>query len=238
MQKKLLLSLLLVFTNMIYAQIRPLHIEKVADNLYTYTTYQEFQGTLYSCNALYLLTDQGVVLFDTPWDKTLNQPLLDSIQEKHQKSVIKVFATHWHNDRAGGFDFFNSLGIDTYSSARTNSILRREKLATARYEFGDEVSFSVGGETFELWFPGEGHTTDNLVVWFAKQKVLNGGCLVKSSTAKDLGFTADGDIAAWPETIKRLQQRYKKVEITIPGHDDWRQPGHIQHTLTLLKAAK
>jgi hypothetical protein len=37
---------------------------------------------------MYLVTNQGVVLFDTPWDSTQFQQLLDSIKIKHGKDVV------------------------------------------------------------------------------------------------------------------------------------------------------
>ncbi len=238
MLKKFPLVVLSIFTFGIQAQNKPLQIEKITKNLYTYTTYQTFNGTLYSSNALYLVTEEGVVLFDTPWDKQLNQPLLDSIQQKHQLAVVKVFATHWHEDRAGGFDFFNRLGIDTYASQKTNQKLAAEGLATATHTFKDEAVFTVGKDVFELLFVGEGHTFDNIVVWFPKQSVLDGGCLVKSSAATDLGYIGEANLEAWPTSIINIQKRFKSAKFIIPGHDNWQGQGHLEHTLKLLKQQK
>lgn len=237
LQKSLLLVLLLLTCNL-KAQNRPLQIEKITENLYTYTTYQTFNGTLYSCNALYLVTQDGVVLFDTPWDKQLNQPLLDSIQQKHQLAVVKVFATHWHEDRAGGFEFFNRLGIDTYASQKTNQKLADEGLATAMHTFEDEATFTVGKDVFELLFVGEGHTFDNIVVWFPQQSVLDGGCLVKSIAATDLGYIREANLQAWPVSIINIQKRFENAKFIIPGHDNWKGQGHLEHTLKLLKEHK
>src|SRR5690606_92277 len=64
-------------------QDKPLVIEQINPKLYLFTTYHEYEGTKVSANALYLLTKEGALLFDTPWDPTQYQPLLDSIQEKH-----------------------------------------------------------------------------------------------------------------------------------------------------------
>lgn len=58
-----------------------------------------------SANSMYAVTDNGVVLFDTPWDTIQFQPLLDSIMLKHGKEVLLCIATYSHTDRTGGFDF-------------------------------------------------------------------------------------------------------------------------------------
>lgn len=92
----------------VYGQGKPLVIEKINDKIYLFTTYNTYNGVKISANGLYMLTKKGAILFDTPWDATQYQPLLDSIQEKHQMSVIGVFASHWHEDRAGGFAYYNA----------------------------------------------------------------------------------------------------------------------------------
>ena len=51
-------------------------------DFYIYTTYNTYQGNRIPANGMYLVTGAGVVLFDTPWDNTQFQPLLDSIQLK------------------------------------------------------------------------------------------------------------------------------------------------------------
>lgn len=55
---------------------------------------------------MYLVAKDGVVLFDTPWDTTQFQPLLDSIKLKHDKNVIICIATHAHEDRTGGLEYY------------------------------------------------------------------------------------------------------------------------------------
>ena len=78
---------------------------QLTDNLYVYTTQQLFSGTPFPSNSLYLVTAEGVVLIDTPWDKTQFQPLLDSIEKRHGKKVIMCLATHFHDDRTAGLEY-------------------------------------------------------------------------------------------------------------------------------------
>jgi glyoxylase-like metal-dependent hydrolase (beta-lactamase superfamily II) len=73
-------------------------------------------------------------------------------------------------------------------------------------------------EDCELFFPGAGHSRDNVVVWFPRQQILHGGCLVKSVTSKDLGNLADAVVADWADTVKRVQTRYPGAKKVIPGH--------------------
>lgn len=212
-----------------------LEITPINEKLYVYTTYQKYKDNLASANAMYLVTTKGVILFDTPWDQAQNQPLLDSIKNKHNLQVICVFATHAHEDRAGGFDFFNKKGIPTYASEHTNDILRLEGKPVALNTFKHGKKFLIGNEKFDLEYFGAGHTKDNLVIWFPEYGVLHGGCLVKSAEAVNLGFVGEADLKAWPQTILAIKDKYKQINLVVSGHDDWKTPGALDRTLILLK---
>ena len=69
-----------------------LKISHLTGDFYIYTTYNTYEGSKIPANGMYLLTNNGVVLFDTPWDTTQFQPLLDSIKLKHNKSVTLCIA--------------------------------------------------------------------------------------------------------------------------------------------------
>lgn len=218
-------------------QEKPLIIEQINPSLYLYTTYQEYEGTKVSANALYLITKDGVLLFDTPWDSTQYQPLLDSIQEKHGLPVIGVYATHWHEDRAGGFGYYNKMNIPTYATTRTNELLRANGKPLATHAIEEGKTYSIGGESFVFDFFGPGHSMDNVVVWFPKYKILDGGCFIKSSDAKNLGNTSDGDVKEWKPSMARLLAHYPEINLVIPGHDDWKtSEQHIENTFQLLES--
>lgn len=212
-----------------------LEITRLNQKLYVYTTYHTYNGKEVSANAMYLVTSKGVVLFDTPWDQSQNQPLLDSIKKKHQLKVICVFATHAHEDRAGGFGFFNKEGIPTYASEETNAILKLEGKPFASNTIEKGAKYQFGGEKFYVEYFGPGHTRDNLVVWFPEYKVLDGGCLIKSAEAKNLGFVGEADLKAWPHTIMAIKNKYKQINSVVAGHDNWKIPGALDKTLELLK---
>jgi metallo-beta-lactamase class B len=170
---------------------------------------------------MYIVTDDGVVIIDTPWDTTQCQPLLDSIQNKHGKKVIMAIATHYHDDRTGGFDFFNRNGIKTFSTTKTKALCVKHREKQAQFTFKNDTVFNVGKCRFRAFFPGEGHTKDNIVVWFPDAKILYGGCLVKSVAAEDLGNVANANIKAYPNTIKKLLAEFPDRKVTIPGHQSW-----------------
>lgn len=233
---KVFTMLFLFLINFFNAQVRDFVIEPpLSPNLYLYKTFGVFEGREYSTNALYLVTKKGVVLFDVPWQKSQYQSLMDTIKKRHSLPVVAVFATHSHADRAGDLSFYNNKGISTYATTKTNELLKKEGKATSNKIIKTGKKYKIGGEEFIVDFLGEGHTVDNVVVWFPKYNVLDGGCLVKSMSATDLGYTGEANVKEWPATMQKLKTKYPASAKVIPGHDQWKGDGHVEHTLQLLK---
>lgn len=230
----IVLFLVISFNSFGQKKNSPLPISHLTGDFYVYKTFHDYNGTLISANAMYLVTDKGVVLFDAPWDETQFQPLLDSIKAKHNKEVIMLFATHSHDDRAGGFDFYRKKGIKTYSIKLTDDILKKENKPRAEFIIPNDKTFTVGQHTFEVYYPGKGHASDNVVVWFDKEKVLYGACFIKSADAKDLGYLADSDVKEWKKSIGKVKAKLKNPKYIIPGHEDWTNTESLNHTLKLV----
>jgi glyoxylase-like metal-dependent hydrolase (beta-lactamase superfamily II) len=184
---------------------------------------------------MYLITDRGAVLFDTPWDTAQFQPLLDSIENRHHVKVVLCIATHFHADRTAGLEFLRQRGVRTYSSRQTFELCKKHNEKQAEYCFTKDTTFTVGNHEFQTYYPGEGHTKDNIVIWSDQEKILYGGCLVKSTDISDLGNTNDADISEWPATIENVIKRFPKRRYVVPGHFGWTNNHGLEHTLSLLK---
>ncbi|MCD0476075.1 subclass B1 metallo-beta-lactamase [Flavobacterium sp. EDS] len=237
MQKIIILLLLFIgFTKSFgQAENNKLQISHLTGDFYVYKTFHDYKGTLISANSMYLVTDKGVVLFDAPWDETQFQPLLDSIKAKHHKDVVVHIATHSHEDRAGGLGFYGQKGIKTYTIKLTDQILEKEGKKRADFIMPNDTTFTVGQHRFQVFYPGKGHASDNVVVWFNKEKVLYGGCFVKSTVATDLGYLGDSDVKEWEKSIKKVQAKFKNPIYIVTGHDDWTNTQSLNHTLKLVK---
>ena len=80
----IILSIIIPFIG-VSQQEKPLLISKLTNNIYIYTTYNIYNGEKVPANGLYVTTNEGVILIETPWDKSQFKPLLDSIESKHHK---------------------------------------------------------------------------------------------------------------------------------------------------------
>ncbi|MGV0977661.1 EBR family subclass B1 metallo-beta-lactamase [Empedobacter falsenii] len=232
---KKIFSLIALIGSFAFGQIKPIQIDSINNNLFVYQTFNSFNGVEYNANGMYLVTNKGIVLFDVPWQKSQYQELNDMLQEKYNLPVIAVFATHSHDDRAGDLSFYNDLNVLTYATSLTNSKLKKEGKVTSKFEIELGKTYKFGNEKFVVEYFGEGHTSDNVVVWFPKYKVLNGGCLIKGADAVNLGYTGEANVAEWPKTLHKLVAKHPTIKQVIPGHDNWKATGHIENTFKLLE---
>ena len=126
---RLIMILFLLFlSSAILAQTgkQNLLITHLTGDYYIFTSYHLYKNNLASANGMYLVTNKGVVMFDTPWDTTQFQPLLDSIKKKHGKNVILCIATHSHEDRTAGLEFLKEHGVATFTSSLTDQISKKQ----------------------------------------------------------------------------------------------------------------
>lgn len=229
--------LLLLLSSDISAQNRDnrLKITQLTGEFYVFTTFNSYKGERISANGMYLVTNDGIVMFDTPWDTTQFQPLLDSIETRHHKRVVLCIATHFHEDRTGGLQYYAQQGIKTYTTKQTDKLSKKRGMKRAGFLMDKDTVFRVGQYSFQTYFPGPGHAPDNIVIWFEKEKILYGGCLVKSVEYNDLGNLADASVKEYATTIKNVQAKCKKPQYIIPGHGDWTDTNSLNHTLQMAR---
>ena len=212
-----------------------LKISHLTGDFYIYTTCNTYQDSQVPANGMYLVTDKGVVMFDTPWDTTQFQPLLDSIQVRHNKTVAMCFATHWHSDKTAGLEYYRQQGIKTYTTVLTDELSKKNGKKRAEFLMATDTVFHTGQYSFETYFPGQGHTEDNIIIWFEKEKILYGGCLIKGADAEDLGYLGDGNIKAYAATLKKVQQKCRKPRFIIIAHSDWKNTNSLKHSIRMAK---
>lgn len=234
-----ILTLILCATAFGQNETQRLTISHLTKNFYIYTTFGDAgNGYMFPANGMYLVTVKGVVLFDTPWDTTQFQPLLDSIKTRHNLNVIMCISTHFHNDRTAGLNYYKQKGIRTFTTKQTDDLSKEKNEPRAEYLIYQDTTFNLGQNSFETFYPGKGHSPDNIVIWFGKEKILYGGCFIKSTETESPGNLSDANINEWIISVKRVQAKFDKPNYIITGHQDWTSKNSLTHTLKLLKKYK
>lgn len=216
-------------------QLTNLKISHLTGNFYVYTTYNFYKGARISANGMYLVTNDGAIVFDSPWDTTQFQPLIDSIKTRHNKNALMCIATHFHEDRTGGLEYYKQQGIKTYTTIKTDDLSKSRGMRRAEFLIDKDTVFRFGEYSFQTYYPGHGHAPDNIVIWFEKEKVLYGGCLIKSAGDKDLGNLGDASKSDYATTLKNVIAKCKAPKYIITGHNDWTNTRSLKHTLEMAQ---
>lgn len=232
-----LMSLCVIAVRAQLAVKGPFEITPLTDSVYLFTSYGAFNGKYYPANGLFALTPKGAVVIDGPWDPKDRQPLLDSIWKRHQQKVILCLATHFHEDRSGALKEYGALGIATYATKMTDSLCELHNEPRAKHLMTPDTTFHLGSLTMQTFYPGPGHAPDNIVVWLPREKILYGGCFLKSVEDENLGNLSDANIAVWDQDALKLK-RFKHPRYMIVGHGDWHSLQAIYHTIELVKKEK
>lgn len=169
-------------------------------------------------NGLIVTSDSEAILIDTGWNATQTAALLDWIENDLRRKPIGVVATHFHADCMGGLEVALDRGLKTWGWSGTTSLAESEKLKGPETTFEDRLTVEVGDLGIELFYPGAGHATDNIVAWVPERRLLFGGCLIKSAEADHIGYTGNADLASWPRAVDAVRARYPEVRVIVPGH--------------------
>lgn len=71
------------------------------------------------------------------------------------------------------------------------------------------------------------------VVWVKKHNLLFGGCFIRELATLSLGYTAEGDVRAWPESVSRVAEYFSEVQTVVPGHGNVGGAVLLSHTREL-----
>jgi metallo-beta-lactamase class B len=123
--------------------------------------------------------------------------------------------------------------IPSYAYSLTPQLAAKEKSIGPNHTFDKELSIKVGNETVQCFYFGEAHTRDNIVAWMPKEKVLFGGCMIKTMGAGK-GNLADANEADWSTTVKKVKAKFHDVETVVPGHGDWGGAELLDYTIELF----
>ena len=128
----------------------------MSSNFYVYASYKMFGSKKQDANGMYVVTPKGVVLFDSPWDDFPYQTLLDSIESRHHTKVILALATHSHEDRTSGLEFYKQKGIKTYTTKQTDAISIENERPRAEFLIEKDTLFNVVVLSLKPFMPVKG----------------------------------------------------------------------------------
>jgi len=192
----------------------------------------------FNSNAGFVVTDDGVVVFDALGTPELGAALKRAIAAVTAQPVRLVIISHFHADHFYGLQalagpeveiWANAKGRETLAAPLTQDRLEQRRRDLAPYvneqthpvganrwiDFSSqrEFAFERGGVKFRLIDVGGAHSPEDIMLWIEGDRVLLAGDLYFSGRVP---FVGNADTRAWLAAIDRIGPL--APAIVIPGH--------------------
>ena len=217
--------------------VKNLKIKQLSDNVYQHISSQRVEPWgLVEATGLVVVNGTDAHLIDSPWTTQATKELIKWIDGKGL-TIKSAVVTHFHSDASNDLPLLNDLNIKTYATSLTNQLLISKKRETASNEITTNAFELVDG-VMDVFYPGGGHSQDNIVVWMPQEKILFGGCFVRNLRAKSLGNTEDAVISEWSNSIQKVINRYSDIKLVVPGHGKVGDISLLTHTQELAQSVQ
>lgn len=202
----------------VFYESETLQIEQIAPHTFVHISYLNTDdfGKV-ACNGMIVINQNEALVFDTPANGEASDELINWLETDQKVKVKAVVATHFHWDCLGGLNEFHKKGIPSYASEKTIELAKAAAYPIPENSFKKKLKLQAGNQTVINQYLGEGHTKDNLISYVPSDQVIFGGCMIKTLGAGN-GNLEDANVAAWPETVKKVKSTFPNTQVVIPGH--------------------
>lgn len=220
----------------------PISFQQIAPNVWQHTSYLDLPGFgPVPSNGLLVVDGDESVLIDTAWTVNQTEIIVRWANLELKKPIRAAVVTHAHSDKMGGIDALHTAGVATYAHPMTNSIAPDKQLTPAQnaLTFNGEgwaaspANGSLG--PLRIYYPGPGHTADNITVAVAGTSVAFGGCLIKGSDAKTLGNLMEADEDYYAQAVRNFDAAFPNATTIAMSHSAVEDRDAIKRTLKLAK---
>ena len=192
----------------------------------------ENQG--FMSNAGFVVTREGVVVFDELASPPLAEKLVGLIRQITKQPIKRVIVSHYHADHFYGLQVFKALGAEIWAHRAAEGATRTEdaalrlaqrkealfpwvddntKLLEADLFLKGDTDFELGGVHFALRHVGPAHSNEDLAMMVKEDGVLYAADLVFRGRVP---FVGDADSRAWIAALDKLIAL--KPKVLVPGH--------------------
>ncbi len=202
----------------------------------------------HTSNAGFVVTDEGVVVFDALGTPALGYRLIQRIREVTDKPIKKVVISHYHADHIYGLQAFKEHGDKPEVIAQRQAIgyvggsrvtqgeaaqrrlqQRREALFPWVDEntylvppdttFENDYTFKLGGLTFEIRHLGPAHAPADSIMLIKEPGILFSGDVIYKGRVPFLD-SPETDVRNWLKGLEYLANLQPAPAYFIPGHGD------------------
>lgn len=208
---------------------------RVAENVYSIVSPSfglptpENRG--WNSNSHFVVTEDGVLLFDTGSSKSIGNHIKKCIQSVTDSQVRWVINSHSHADHWFGNAAFPEADLMTSKDALatmkdhgpgakefytkvTRGTIGDIELVYPEVLLTDGRKRNFGGVPVEFIFSNDGHSPGDLLMWLPEQRILFGGDVLGSDWMPII--TGHGHVPHLIETLRRMAAL--NPAFVLPGH--------------------
>lgn len=216
-------------------QSETLLIEQITPNVFKHKSYLQTQSFgKVGCNGMVYIANNEALVFDTPTTNEVSVELMKWIRNERKSSISGVVVNHFHEDCLGGLKAFHDKKIPSYATHKTIDLATKDSVVVPTNGFDNKLQLTLGRQKVMTQFFGEAHTIDNTVSYVKGEKVLYGGCMIKSLKAGK-GNLADANVNEWSNTVRKIKSTYPNIKHVIPGHGKVGDIDLLDYTIEMFK---
>ena len=187
-------------------------------------------------NAGFVVTNAGVVVFDTLGTPALAEKFIAAIKSVTSQPIKLVIISHYHADHFYGIQAFKAIGAEVWAHksgqeqlASDDALLRLEQRRESLFPWVDEntkllpadkwldgdYKFKMGDLHFELKYIGPAHSPEDMAMLVKEDKALFSGDLIFKGRVP---FVGEADSRLWLNALNTLIATQPKY--LIPGHGE------------------
>jgi glyoxylase-like metal-dependent hydrolase (beta-lactamase superfamily II) len=192
------------------------------------------QNKGYMSNAGFVVTTDGVVVFDALGTPPLGRAMIVAIRKVTAQPIRRVIVSHYHADHIYGLQAFKAIGAEVWAHRKAEAYLNGgqavERLAQRRadlFPWVDEntrvippdlwldgdASFRLGGLTFLLIYSEGAHAPEDMLMYVQEDQLLFAGDLI---FAGRVPFVGNADSVGWLKAMDKMIALHPAV--VVPGH--------------------
>jgi cyclase len=209
----------------------PPEVKQIASDLYFFFDYD-------GSNAVFLVTDQGVLLVDTRTHPVQGRDLMERIRKITDKPIRWVINSHFHGDHNFGNVVFRSPATTFVAQKDTDRLIehlqKKEmdrridgfksrgldpavvKFAPADVTFDSELKIRLGGREVRLFYRGPGQQVGDTFVAFPHARALFTPGAFGKRSMPNMAFTTSVD--NWVKLLGEVANM--DVDRILPAHGD------------------
>ncbi|MEP7327686.1 MAG: MBL fold metallo-hydrolase, partial [Betaproteobacteria bacterium] len=180
------------------------------------------QNKGFMSNAGFVVTTDGVVVFDTLGTPALGEAMRIAIRKVTTQPIRRIVISHYHADHFYGLQSLQADGVTIFAHRNAEKYLqsgqpleRLEQRRTDLFPWVDEktrivaptqwldgdTSFKLGGLTFRIIYAEGAHSPEDLMLFVEEDRLLYAGDLL---FAGRVPFVGNADSAGWLRGMDKM----------------------------------